>query len=336
MLVRTYAGTRDIPKLATIYEKTINIAWHALSFWWFNQIDGRGPYGVRENLEQHLATLDVIARSGKPFEPNIPHHFSFRGGDDYTYVLSAYLAAKTAKLKGIRYFVLQIMLNTPKYTWGVQDLAKARALLQLVRELEDDSFTVFLQPRAGLDYFSPDLDKAKIQLAAVTAMMDDIEPENNLSPDIIHVVSYCEAQMLARPEHINESIQITIHALNEYRKQKKSGYLDSMINNADVNARTHDIYSQVKNMTSLIDKNVVEPYNANGLYDVFKLGILVAPYLWEGREEFRAAVTCRTSLVDGGIKVVDEKGLPLEPTERIRRIFLNRSLEQLKLSKNEE
>src|SRR5690606_26878479 len=122
MLVRTYAGTRDIPRLAKVYEKTINIAWHALSFWWFCDIDGRGPHTVKYNLEEHLETLKVIAQSGKPFEPNIPHHFSFRGADDYTYVLSGYLAAKTAKKYGIKHFILQTMLNTPKYTWGVQDL----------------------------------------------------------------------------------------------------------------------------------------------------------------------------------------------------------------------
>ena len=34
------------------------------------------------------------------------------------------------------------MLNTPKYTWGVQDLAKARALLLLVKELEDSKFNI--------------------------------------------------------------------------------------------------------------------------------------------------------------------------------------------------
>jgi hypothetical protein len=39
--------------------------------------------------------------------------------------------------------------------------------------------------------------KAKAQLAAVTAMMDDIEPQDEGSPQIIHVVSYSEAFRLA-------------------------------------------------------------------------------------------------------------------------------------------
>ena len=324
MLVRTYAGTRNIPYLAGVYESTINIAWHALSFWWFNQIDGRGPYSVKQNLEQHLETLNVIARSGKPFEPNIPHHFSFRGGDDYTYVLSAYLAAITAKKAGVRYLVLQTMLNTPKYTLGVQDLAKARALLRLVRELEDNSFTVFLQPRAGLDYFSSDLDRAKIQLASVSAMMDDIEPGNPLSPDIIHVVSYCEAVSLATPEIINESIQITLNAIREYRKQKVAGHMDSMRNNAEVNERTADLYKEVKSIVSLIEANITDPYSAEGLYTILRSGIMPVPYLWEGKTEFSEAVKWNTAMVNGGIKVVDEQGIPVSPTNRVNQILFNR------------
>jgi hypothetical protein len=317
MLVRTYAGTKNIPQLAHIYEKTINIAWHALSFWWFNKIDGRGNYGVKENLEQHIQTMKYIASSGKPFEPNIPHHFSFRGGDDYTYVLSAYLAAITAKRLGIRYLVLQTMLNTPKHTWGVQDLAKARALRIIIRELEDKNFTVFLQPRAGLDYFSPNLEKAKIQLAAVTAMMDDIEPDNSISPDIIHVVSYSEALQLATPDIINESIQITLTALKEYRYQKSKGKLDDMKNNFDVHERTQDIINQVKSIHKLIEKYIPNPYSAEGLYNIFHKGILPVPYLWEEREEFKNAVKWKTSIIDGSVKLIDERGNALNPIKRI-------------------
>ncbi len=96
---------------------------------------------------------------------------------------------------------------------GIQDLAKSRAMLTLVKSLEDSNFKVILQPRAGLDYFKPDLEEAKIQLAAVTALMDDIDPHDETSPPIIHVVSYSEASHLATPDVINESIQITQYSL---------------------------------------------------------------------------------------------------------------------------
>src|SRR5690554_5739575 len=223
LLVRTYAGTKNIPELAHMHEKTLNICWHALSLWWFNQIDERGPYDVYTNLKQHVDTIKYIAKTNKPFEANVSHHFAFRGADDVTYIVSAFLAAKLAKKLGIKTYILQNMLNTPRLTWGVQDLAKSRALLKLIGELADDNFRVLLQPRAGLDYFKPDLYEARIQLAAVTALMDDIDPHNQMSPPIIHVVSYSEASHLATPEIINESIQITQQSIKKYRQLRRSG-----------------------------------------------------------------------------------------------------------------
>ena len=89
----------------------------------------------------------------------------------------------------------------------MQDLAKSRVLLRLVKELEDNNFRVILQTRAGLDFFKPDIDEAKAQLAAVTAMMDDIDPKNIYSPEIIHVVSYSEALYLATPDIIFRYVQ---------------------------------------------------------------------------------------------------------------------------------
>ena len=129
MLVRTYSGTKNIQKMAEIYERTINIAWHALSLWWFDELDGRGPNPLYTNLQEHISTIKYIARVKRPFEANVSHHFAFRGCDDITYIVSAFLAAKLAKKCGIRTFVLQNMLNTPRSTWGIQDLSKSRALL---------------------------------------------------------------------------------------------------------------------------------------------------------------------------------------------------------------
>ncbi|MFA5644423.1 MAG: cobalamin-binding protein [Patescibacteria group bacterium] len=317
MLVRTYAGTKNVPQLAELYEKTINMAWHALSFWWFCQIDGRGPHTVRYNLDEHFETLKIIADHNKPFEPNIPHHFAFRGADDYSYVLSGLLAAKTAKKLGVKYFVIQNMLNTPKYTWGVQDLAKSRALLKLVKELEDDNFSAFLQPRAGLDYFSPDPYKAKIQLASVSAMMDDIDPLNELSPDIVHVVSYSEGISLATPEIIEESIKITLQAIEEYRQARSKGEVTDMSKDKEVERRTADLVSEVRKIVQIIEQAYPDLYTPQGMYDIFKDGIMPVPYLWEGREEFAEAIKWKTALVDGGMKVVDDNGQPISPSDRV-------------------
>ena len=317
MLVRTYAGTRDIPGLARMYEETIHIAWHALSLWWFCRLDGRGPYSLDENLRQQIETLRYIATTGKPFEPNVPHHFAFRGGDDVTYVVSGVLAARLAKRLGIRWLVLQNMLNTPKSTWGIQDLARSRALLRLVRELEDERFGVVLQPRAGLDYFSPDPERAKAQLAAATALMDDIEPHDPSSPPVIHVVSYSEASHLADPPTVIESIRIVHQALREYRRLRAAGHVPDMTRHSEVESRSRELMEGARAVLDAAEAHIPDLYSPDGLYRVFAEGFLPVPYLWECRAEFPKAVRYQTSSVRGSVVVVREDGLPMSVADRL-------------------
>jgi hypothetical protein len=317
MLVRSYAGTRDVEAMARMLEGSIDNAWHALSLWWFCQIDGRGPNTVLQNLREHTATMSYLASIDRPFEPNVPHHFGFRGGDDLTYVLSGLVAAKAAKAAGIRRLILQVMLNTPRSTWGVYDLAKARALLHLVRELEDSDFKVYLQPRGGLDYFSNDGEKAKVQLAAVTALMDDIEPNDPASPQIIHVVSYSEGYALADPEIVNDSIRITRQALTEYRRMRKLGIVDDMSSNHLVLSRTSELLKETRTAIKSIEDSIASPYGAEGLYEILASGYLAVPHLSACRQEFAAATQWRTRTIHGSVRVVDDLGLPIPLAERL-------------------
>ncbi|WP_286031713.1 hypothetical protein [Phocaeicola coprophilus] len=321
MLVRTYAGTKNICDMAEMHERCLNISWHALSFWWFCEIDGRGENSVLENLREHLKTIKYIATTGKPLEPNVPHHFAFRGADDITYIISGFLAAKTAKSLGIKDLILQNMLNTPKYTIGIQDLAKGRTMLKLIRELEDEKFSVHLQLRAGLDYFSPNLEKAKVQLAAVTALMDDIEPNNENSPEIVHVVSYSEAVRLATPPIIQESIKITLSALKEYRELRKKGIIENMAYNKEVKDRCEDMYQEAKESILLLEKHIPNLYTAEGLYQVFKEGFFPVPYMLDPHNKYPEATHWHTAIKNGGIKVVDEQGNIIRTTDRYKKII---------------
>ena len=203
------------------------------------------------------------------------------------------------------------MLNTPRSTWGIQDLAKSRAILSLVKELEDDNFRVLLQPRAGLDYFKPDLEEAKIQLAAVTALMDDIDPHNQASPSMIHVVSYSEASHLATPEIINESIQITQHSLQEYRKLRAAGKIEDMSKNLEVQERMYGLIESARLIISGFEKHINNPYSPEGFYKAFASGFLPVPYLWGDGEEFKHAKHWKTKPIKGGVKVVDENHMPV-------------------------
>ena len=323
MLVRTYAGTKDVPNLAKMYERALNISWHALSFWWFSEIDGRGKNTVLENLKEHIETIKFISSTNKPLEPNVPHHFSFRGADDITYIISGFVAAKTAKKYRIKHLILQNMLNTPKHTIGIQDLAKGRVMLKLVRELEESSFKVHLQTRAGLDYFSPDIDKAKVQLAAVTALMDDLEPDNLNSPEIIHVVSYSEAVHLATPPVIKDSIKITLAALDTYRRKKSLGVIPNIKYDSDLLERCNELEEEVRESISILEKNIPNLYTPEGLFFLFEKGFFPVPSMLDSEDKYPMATKWKTRLKKGGVRVVDHFGNIINTPERYRYIIDN-------------
>lgn len=321
MLTRTYAGTKNIISLAKMHEETLNISWHALSFWWFNELDGRGINSLLENLKEHFETIKYITSTNKPVEPNVPHHFAFRGADDITYIVSGFLAAKACKLLGVRHLILQNMLNTPRNTIGIQDLAKGRTMLRLVKELEDDFFDVSLQSRVGLDYFSTDLEEAKIQLSAATCLMDDIDPYNENSPEIVHVVNYCEAVHLANPEIINESIKITLATLKKYRAAKKMNNVPNMLQDASTIIRTEELYYEAKEAITFLEKNIPNLYTPEGFYKIFIDGFLPVPYLIDVENKFPKARMWNTAYKDGGIKVIDENGNVINTIERYKKII---------------
>ena len=321
MLVRTYSGTKDVPSLARIHEDCLNISWHALSFWWFNELDGRGKNTLLENLKEHFEAIRYIVTTGKPVEPNVPHHFAFRGADDLTYIISGFLAAKTCKKLGVRHLILQNMLNTPKNTLGVQDLAKGRTMLRLIKELEDETFSVSLQTRVGLDFFCTDLDFAKVQLAAATCLMDDIEPSNPNSPEIVHVVNYSEAVRLATPDIICDSIKITLATLKAYRNARLIGLVPNMEYDQDTKYRTEELYYEAKEAICLLEQKIPNLYTPEGLYFVFVNGFLPVPYLIDSENKYPKAKKWQTMFKNGGIYVVDKDGNIINTFKRYKQIF---------------
>ncbi|HDQ16396.1 MAG TPA: hypothetical protein ENN45_04990 [Bacteroidetes bacterium] len=120
--------------------------------------------------------------------------------------------------------------------------------------------------------------------------MNDIETENSYSPDIIYVVSCSEASHLATPQIINESIKITLKTLDVYRNFKKNENFQGFFDNAELNSRTNQLYSDALTIINAIEKNIKNPYTPEGLYKIFAAGFLVAPYLWEGKDEFRNSI----------------------------------------------
>ena len=225
------------------------------------------------------------------------------------------------------------MLNTPRSTWGVQDLAKSRALLALIKGLEGPNFKIIFQPRAGLDYFKPDLYEARIQLAAVTALMDDIEPHDESSPPIIHVVSYSEAVHLATPEIIDDSIRITLFSLQEYRRLRKERKVEDMAMNSAVSHRMQELLDSARIMINGLEKHIPNLYTPEGFYLTFVAGFLPTPYLWDENEEYRFAKHWKTKLFRGGTFVVDKELNPVKAEEVLNYGLGNLSEAQYALKK---
>ena len=56
-LLRTYSGTDDFIRLAEMYVETINIAWCAIPLFWFNAMDGRGPWDLEGSIREHQQVM---------------------------------------------------------------------------------------------------------------------------------------------------------------------------------------------------------------------------------------------------------------------------------------
>jgi hypothetical protein len=273
-LLRIYAGTRDFIKSAKLYRETIHNAWAAIPIFWFNQMDGRGPLPLKESIKQHLNAIKWHAEHNIPVEINDSHHWSLRDAPDAIAVADMYLCGIIAKNLGVRYFIAQYMFNTPPSSSLEMDLAKILAKNELLHTLSDNNFSIIKQVRAGLASFPLDLNKAKGQLAIATMVQLAIKP------DIIHVVSYSEADHAALPEDIIESCKIVEQIINQNYSSKINIIDDRILR------RQEELINQAKWIIDLIPqlvknkKELENPYIApNVLNRLVKYGIFDAPHL---------------------------------------------------------
>ena len=273
-LLRIYAGTRDFIKLGKLYQETIKNAWAAIPIFWFNQMDGRGPLPLEESIKQHLEAIKWHAEKKIPVEINDPHHWSLRDAPDAIAVADMYLNGIIAKNLGVKNFVAQYMFNTPPSISLDMDLAKMLAMNELVHTLVDDNFTVIKQVRTGLASFPLDLDKAKGQLAIATLV------QLALKPEIIHVVSYSEADHAAKPIEIIESCKIVNQVINKFFSSNLS-----YINNS-ILRRKNELIEEAKEIIDLVPNLATEvefskdPYTSPSvLTKLVEFGIFDAPHL---------------------------------------------------------
>jgi hypothetical protein len=284
-LLRTYSGTDDFIKLAEMYVDTIRIAWCAIPLFWFNQMDGRGPWDLEGSIRQHQQVMAWYGQRGIPVELNEPHHWGMRDASDVVCVVSAYLSAYNARAFGVRDYIAQLMFNSPPGLSDAMDLAKMLAMVEIITPLSLPSppplvgggggggFRIWRQTRTGLLSYPLDVDAARAHLAASVYL------QMALRPHIVHVVGHTEAHHAATADDIVEACKLARRAIeNALRGQP------DMTADPAVRQRTGEVVRQARAMLEEI-RHLAQPGVADPLTDPPTLaravtcGILDAPHL---------------------------------------------------------
>ncbi len=311
-LMRCYSGTNDIIKMAEILLETIKNAWCAVPLCWYNELDNRSGRRLEESIAENQAVMKWHADRNIPVEVNESHHWSLRYSPDSVAVAAAFIAAYNAKKMGVKTYISQYMFNTPAETSFTMDLAKMLAKIELIESLHDENFTTLRQTRSGLYSYSTDFDKSRGQLASSTML------QMQVSPDIVHVVAYCEADHAAKPDDIIKSVKIANKVIDnclygcpdmkldeKVRQRKEQLILDAGL-----------IIEKIKMLDS--EKEFEDPLVSPAIISrAIKKGILDAPHLYGVKA---ANGTIRTMFIDGMITVIDENGRPISERERLDRI----------------
>lgn len=206
-LMRTYSGTDDFIRLAEMYVETIHIAWCAAPIFWFNRMDGRGPWDLEGSIREHQKVMAWYGERGIPVELNEPHHWGMRDAPDTVFVASAYLSAYNARALGVRDYIAQLMFNSPPGLSDAMDLTRMLTILELLAPLEGPDFRIWRQTRTGLLSYPLDLDAARAHLSASVYL------QMALRPHIVHVVGHTEAHHAATAEEVIEACKLARRAI---------------------------------------------------------------------------------------------------------------------------
>jgi methylmalonyl-CoA mutase cobalamin-binding subunit len=307
-LMRTYSGTDDFIRLAEMYMVTINNAWCAIPLFWFNQMDGRGPWDLAGSICEHQRVMAWYAERGIPVELNEPHHWGMRDAPDVIFVVSAFLSAYNARAQGVRDYITQLMFNSPPGTSDAMDVAKMLAVIKLVEPLTSPDFRLWKQTRTGLLSYPLDPNAARAHLAT------SIYLQMALQPHIIHVVGHTEAHHAATAEDIIEACGMARKAI------------ENALRGAPDMTSDPAIQSQVYHLVSEANTTLqaIHHLGANLAPDPFtdpvtlektvKLGIMDAPQL---QNNPFALGKIKTRLINGSCVAINPDGSPLSEAVRL-------------------
>ncbi len=311
-LMRTYSGTDDFIRLAEMYQETIHIAWGAIPIFWFNRMDGRGPWGLEDSIRKHQEVMAWYGDHGIPVELNEPHHWGMRDAPDVIFVVSAYLSAYNAKAFGVRDYIAQMMFNSPPGTSDAMDLAKMLACLAITEPLADEGFHIWRQTRTGLLSYPLQDDAARAHLAA------SIYLQMAVKPHIIHIVGHTEAHHAATAEDV-------IHASRMARQAIENALIGQpdMTHDPAIQARVEELVKEAKvtlrAIRALAPETVQDPLtNPVTLANAVTSGILDAPHL---KNNPFARGTIQVRILDGACEAADSAGNPISESDRLHQVL---------------
>lgn len=311
-LLRTYSGTDDFLDLAEIYVDSINIAWCAIPLFWFNKMDGRGPWDLAGSILEHQRIMAWYGERNIPVELNEPHHWGMRDAPDVIFAVSAFLAAYNAKHFGVKDYIAQLMFNSPPGLSDAMDLAKMLAVLELVAPLADQDFRIWRQTRTGLLSYPLEMDAARAHLVA------SIYLQMSIKPHIVHIVGHTEADHAATAEDIIEASNLARRAIDNALAGQPDMRADPLIQE-----RRDRIVAESK-ITIHAIRDLAPPGVADPLLDPKNLsravqsGIMDAPHL---RNNPYALGKINSRIHNGASLAIDHTGKPLNETERIYDLF---------------
>jgi methylmalonyl-CoA mutase cobalamin-binding subunit len=307
-LLRTYSGTDDFIRLAELYTDTINNAWCAIPLFWFNQMDGRGPWDVEGSIREHQQVMAWYGQRGIPVELNEPHHWGMRDAPDVVFVVAAYLSAYNARACGVSEYIAQLMFNSPPGLSDAMDLAKMLACLELIAPLERPDFRIWRQTRTGLLSYPLDPVAARAHLAASVYL------QMALRPHIIHVVGHTEADHAATAEDVIESCGLARRAIENALRGQPDMTADPAIQRRKQELVAEALFA-IEAIRTLAGPNIHDPLvDPATLARAVTAGILDAPHL---RNNPFAPGRVVTRFLDGACVAVDGAGRPLLEAKRL-------------------
>ncbi len=307
-LLRTYSGTDDFIPLAEMYRETINIAWCAIPLFWFNQMDGRGPWNLEGSIGEHQQVMAWYGARGIPVELNEPHHWGMRDASDVIFAVAAYLSAYNAKVFGVKDYIAQLMFNSPPGTSDAMDLAKMLAVLELIAPLASEDFHIWKQSRTGLLSYPLEIPAARAHLAA------SIYLQMAIKPHIIHVVGHTEADHAATAEDVIEACSMARRSIENALRGAPDMTTDPKIirRKVEIIAEAREVLEAIRQLD--VDSGQDPFTNGAVLAKAVAVGILDAPQL---KNNPFARGEVQTRIIDGACVSVDAAGKRISEKKRI-------------------